>query len=47
TISSTLQDLILSNNNYNGNTFSHSSKLFDGVRTISGKFDLQNSRFQM
>ncbi|CAF0820909.1 unnamed protein product [Adineta steineri] len=47
TISSTLQDLILSNNNYNGNTFSHSSKLFDGVRTISGKLDLQNSRFQI
>ena len=47
TISSTLRDLILRDNNYDTNTFSHSSRLFDGVRTINGKLDLQYSRFNM
>ncbi|CAF3424842.1 unnamed protein product [Rotaria sp. Silwood1] len=46
TISSKLHDLILRNNIYDTNTFSHSSQLFDGVRTITGKLDLQNSRFR-
>ncbi|CAF4110635.1 unnamed protein product, partial [Rotaria sp. Silwood2] len=46
TISSKLHDLILRNNVYDANTFSHSSQLFDGVRTITGTLDLQNSRFQ-
>ena len=47
TISSTLHDLILRNNNYDTNTFSHSSRLFDGVRNINGKLDLQYSHFNM
>ncbi|CAF0730616.1 unnamed protein product [Rotaria sp. Silwood1] len=47
TISSTLRDLILRNNIYDTNVFSHSSRLFDGVRTITGKLDLQYSRFNM
>ncbi|CAF3297437.1 unnamed protein product [Rotaria socialis] len=47
TISSKLSDLILRNNLYDTNTFSHSSRLFDGVHTITGKLDLQYSRFNM
>ncbi|CAF4245397.1 unnamed protein product [Rotaria sp. Silwood2] len=47
TISSTLHDLILRNNIYDTNTFSHSSRLFDGVRKITGKLDLQYSRFNL
>ncbi|CAF1444193.1 unnamed protein product [Rotaria sordida] len=47
TISSTLRDLILRNNIYDTNTFSHSSRLFDGIRTITGKLDLQYSYFNM
>jgi Leucine-rich repeat (LRR) protein len=47
TISSTLRDLVLRNNEYDTNTFSHSSRLFDGVRRIPGRLDLQYSRFQM
>ncbi|CAF0885305.1 unnamed protein product [Rotaria sordida] len=47
TISSKLRDLILRNNIYDKNTFSNSSRLFDGVRTIRGTLDLQNSRFQL
>ncbi|CAF0757645.1 unnamed protein product [Adineta steineri] len=47
TISSTLRDLILRNNNYDTNTFSHTSPFFTGINTITGKLDLQSSRFNM
>ena len=47
TIPSKLHDLILRSNNYDTNTFSVSSRLFDGVRAIAGKLDLQNSIFQI
>ena len=47
TISSTLRDLLLQRNDFDTTTFSHTSHLFDGVRHITGKLDLQYSRFQM
>ena len=46
-ISSNLRDLLLRNNNYSSDTFSHSSEIFNGVRHITGKLDLTNSRFNM
>ncbi|CAF3630118.1 unnamed protein product [Rotaria socialis] len=46
TISSKLHDLILRNNIYDTNTFSHSCNLFNSVRSITGTLDLQNSRFK-
>ena len=47
TVSSKLRDLILRNNDYDTATFSNSSRLFDGVRRISGRLDLQYSRLQL
>ena len=43
----TLNNLILRNNIYDSTTFDSSSQLFNDVKEISGKLDLQNSRFQL
>jgi hypothetical protein len=45
-ISSKLTDLILRNNIYDQTVFSSASDLFNGVRNLPGKLDLQNSRFE-
>src|SRR4051794_175097 len=46
-ISPELTDLVLRNNIYDVNAFSYTSRIFNGVRKITGKLDLQNSRFQI
>lgn len=47
TISSTLRDLILQNNDYDMASFSPSNHVFDGLRFIPGELDLKYSRFQL
>lgn len=45
--SPSLTNLFLTNNDYDSTTFSHSSRLFDGVREIVVSLDLKYSRFDM